>query len=134
MAYNSVAKDKSMAFSIRIVHLYRYLTDEHKDYVLSKQVLRSGTSIGATSPKPFTEAAERILSQNSKSHSRNVLRHYIGWNSYIIATICHSKCINLCFTTVRSSEKFSYPPSNLPNKNISYLLSHISYLSERLCF
>ena len=47
MATDSIAKDKSMAFSIRIVHLYRYLTDEHKEYVLSKQILRSGTSIGA---------------------------------------------------------------------------------------
>ena len=47
MANSSIAKDKSMAFSIRIVHLYRYLTDEHKEYILSKQILRSGTSIGA---------------------------------------------------------------------------------------
>ena len=47
MANNSIAKEKSMAFSIRIVRLYRYLTDEHKEYILSKQILRSGTSIGA---------------------------------------------------------------------------------------
>ena len=47
MANSSIAKEKSMAFSIRIVHLYRYLTDEHKEYILSKQILRSGTSIGA---------------------------------------------------------------------------------------
>ena len=47
MATDSVAKEKSMAFSIRIVRLYRYLTTERKEFVLSKQVLRSGTSIGA---------------------------------------------------------------------------------------
>ena len=47
MANSSIAKEKSMAFSIRIVHLYRYLTEEHKEYILSKQILRSGTSIGA---------------------------------------------------------------------------------------
>ena len=47
MATDSVAKEKSMAFSVRIVHLYRYLTTEHKEFVLSKQILRSGTSIGA---------------------------------------------------------------------------------------
>lgn len=47
MANSSIAKEKSMAFSIRIVHLYRNLTDEHKEYILSKQILRSGTSIGA---------------------------------------------------------------------------------------
>ena len=39
--------DKSMAFAVRIVNLYKYLKDKHSEYVLSKQVLRSGTSIGA---------------------------------------------------------------------------------------
>jgi four helix bundle protein len=43
----SVLKDKSYAFSIRIVKLCRYLCDEKKEFVLSKQLLRSGTSIGA---------------------------------------------------------------------------------------
>jgi four helix bundle protein len=40
-------KDKSFAFALRIVKLYRYLQEEKKEYVLSKQVLRSGTAIGA---------------------------------------------------------------------------------------
>ena len=39
--------DKSKAFAIRIVKLYQYLTSEKKEYTLSKQALRSGTSIGA---------------------------------------------------------------------------------------
>ena len=39
--------DKSFQFSVRIVKLYKYLVAEHKEYVLSKQLLRSGTSIGA---------------------------------------------------------------------------------------
>jgi four helix bundle protein len=41
------AKKKSKAFAVRIVRLYRYLCDEKGEYVLSKQLLRSGTSIGA---------------------------------------------------------------------------------------
>ena len=41
------AKKKSKAFAMRIVRLYRYLCDEKGEYVLSKQLLRSGTSIGA---------------------------------------------------------------------------------------
>ena len=44
---NSVVRDKSMDFSVRIVRLYQYLVSEKKEYVLSKQLLRSGTSIGA---------------------------------------------------------------------------------------
>lgn len=38
---------KAYAFAIRIVQLYRFLNNEKKEYVLSKQLLRSGTSIGA---------------------------------------------------------------------------------------
>ena len=43
----SVLKDKSYTFAIRIVKLSQYLQNEKKEFVLSKQVLRSGTSIGA---------------------------------------------------------------------------------------
>ena len=39
--------DKSKLFAIRIVNLYKYLWNDKKEYVLSKQILRSGTSIGA---------------------------------------------------------------------------------------
>ena len=38
---------KSKAFAIRIIRLYQHLTTEKKEYILSKQVIRSGTSIGA---------------------------------------------------------------------------------------
>ena len=47
MKTENVIQKKSFAFAIRIVNLYKYLCNEKKDYVLSKQVLRSGTSIGA---------------------------------------------------------------------------------------
>jgi four helix bundle protein len=43
----SVAREKSKKFAVRIVNLYKYLCDEKKEFVLSKQLLRSGTSIGA---------------------------------------------------------------------------------------
>ena len=38
---------KSKAFAIRIIRLYQHLTSEKKEFILSKQILRSGTSIGA---------------------------------------------------------------------------------------
>ena len=43
----NVLKDKSYKFALRIVKLYKHLSEEKREYVLSKQVLRSGTSIGA---------------------------------------------------------------------------------------
>jgi len=42
-----ILKNKSYKFAIRIVKLYQFLTKEKKEFVLSKQILRSGTSIGA---------------------------------------------------------------------------------------
>ena len=47
MKSDNVIVDKSMDFSIRIVKLYKFLTESKREYVLSKQILRSGTSIGA---------------------------------------------------------------------------------------
>ncbi len=44
---NPIVQNKSFDFSVRIVNLCKYLQSEHKDYILSKQLLRSGTSIGA---------------------------------------------------------------------------------------
>lgn len=38
---------KSKKFALRIIKLYRFLTEEKREYVISKQILRSGTSIGA---------------------------------------------------------------------------------------
>jgi four helix bundle protein len=43
----NIVKDKSYEFALRIIKLYKYLADDKKEYVLSKQLLRSGTSIGA---------------------------------------------------------------------------------------
>ena len=43
----NVVKMKSFAFAIRVVKLYKHLSEKRKEFVLSKQLLRSGTSIGA---------------------------------------------------------------------------------------
>lgn len=43
----SVTFDKSKAFAVRIVKLYKWLKESHQEFVLSKQLLRAGTSIGA---------------------------------------------------------------------------------------
>ena len=48
MAYNTgIITEKTYHFALRIVKAYRYLKEEQNEYVLSKQMLRSGTSIGA---------------------------------------------------------------------------------------
>ena len=47
MVENNVLAEKSIAFAIRIVNCYKYLTKQKRESVMSKQILRSGTSIGA---------------------------------------------------------------------------------------
>lgn len=44
---DNILAEKSFEFAKRIVRLYRHLIDKYKDYVISKQILRCGTSIGA---------------------------------------------------------------------------------------
>lgn len=48
----SILGDKSKVFAIRIIKLYKFLLEEKKEFVISKQILRCGTSIGAN----FAEA------------------------------------------------------------------------------
>ncbi|MEI7802426.1 MAG: four helix bundle protein [Bacteroidota bacterium] len=43
----SILKEKSYSFALRIVKLYKFLSETNREFVLSKQILRSGTSIGA---------------------------------------------------------------------------------------
>lgn len=47
MKQENIILEKSFTFAVRIVKLYKHLCSEHKEYVLSKQLLRCGTSIGA---------------------------------------------------------------------------------------
>jgi four helix bundle protein len=55
----NIILDMSFAFAVRIVKLSRYLCAEKKEYVLSRQVLRSGTSIGAN-------VKEAVVAQSRK--------------------------------------------------------------------
>ena len=43
----NIIKDKSKSFAIRVINLYKHLSDNKKEYIISKQIMRSGTSIGA---------------------------------------------------------------------------------------
>ncbi len=47
MKENNVIQEKSLAFAVLVVNLCKYLREKQKDYIISKQLLRSGTSIGA---------------------------------------------------------------------------------------
>jgi four helix bundle protein len=44
---DNIVYEKAFSFAVKVVNLYKYLCNEQKEYVLSKQMLKSGTSIGA---------------------------------------------------------------------------------------
>ena len=67
MAKENVVADKSYAFALRIIRLYKFLIGEKKEYVLSKQVLRSGTAIGA-----LIKEAEHAQSRADFIHKMNI--------------------------------------------------------------
>ncbi len=63
----SALRDKSYDFALRIVKLYKYIVAEKKEYVLSKQILRAGTSIGAN-----VEEGNQAQSKNDFVHKLSV--------------------------------------------------------------
>ncbi len=65
----NVVQKKSYAFALRIVKLYRWLCEDKKEYVLSKQLLRSGTSIGAN-------VEEAIGGQSEKDFAAKMMIAY----------------------------------------------------------
>ena len=77
MNENSVIHGKSYSFSIRIVRLYQYLIKEHKEYSLAKQILRSGTSIGANIEEATgSHSKKEFLSKLSISYRESRETHY----------------------------------------------------------
>jgi four helix bundle protein len=82
---NNVIQQKSFAFSIRIINLYKHLTSERKEYVLSKQVLHSGTSIGANIEESIGGQSDKdFLSKLSISYKE--ARETIYWLKLLQAT------------------------------------------------
>lgn len=56
---NSIIRDKSFAFAIRIVKLYQYLVSNKKEFIMSKQILKSGTSIGANIREAYNAESDK---------------------------------------------------------------------------
>ena len=74
----NIIQKKSFLFAIRIINLYKFLVNEKNEFVLSKQILRSGTSIGANIEESIGGQSERdFLSKISISYKE--ARETIYW-------------------------------------------------------
>jgi len=73
----NVIKNKSFAFAIRIVKLYQFLCEAKKEFVLSKQLLRSGTAVGA-----LIREAEHAESKTDFKHKMSIAQKEINETIY----------------------------------------------------
>ena len=85
----SVLGEKSFSFALRVVKLYKHLLTEHKEYVLSKQVLRSGTSIGAN-----IEEAKHAQSKLDFIHKLSIAQKEASETNYWIRLLYKSEFLN----------------------------------------
>lgn len=63
----NILKTKSFDFAIRIINLYKFLKKQHSEYILSQQIVKSGTSIGA-----LVREAEHAESLKDFAHKLNI--------------------------------------------------------------
>ena len=85
----NVIKAKSFAFALRVVKLGQYLTGQKKEFVLSKQVLRSGTAIGA-----LVREAEQAESKADFVHKMAIALKEANETEYWIALLHQSGYID----------------------------------------
>ena len=64
MKKDNIIQIKSYNFAVRVVKLYKHLSQEKKEFVLSKQLLRSGTSIGANVEETIGGRVEKTFLPN----------------------------------------------------------------------
>ncbi len=120
MKDNNVVEEKSFDFAVRIVNLYKYLTTAKQEFVMSKQLLRSGTSIGANvceaqqaqSPMDFLSKMSISLKESYESDYWLRLLHkteYLNEDEYkSIVSDCRSLTkllVSIIKTTKEKSNK-----------------------------
>ena len=97
MKSDNAVVDKSKAFAIRIVKMYRYLREEKREFVLSTQVLRSGTSIGANVKEAIRgqSTADFIAKMNIALKEASEAEYWLELlkeTDYLTPEMCDSLC------------------------------------------
>ena len=101
----NILQKKSFQFSIEIVNIYKHLSQEKKEFVLSKQLLRSGTSIGAnTSEANFGQSPKDFV--HKLRISRKEANESLYWLNLLYATEyisneAHVKLTNSCIELLK---------------------------------
>lgn len=85
----NIIREKTFAFALRIVKLHRFLNKEKREYVLSKQLLRSGTAVGA-----LVREAEQAESKADFIHKMAIALKEANETDYWIELLFQSEIIN----------------------------------------
>lgn len=77
MKKDNIYLNKSYAFALKVIQLYKHLTEHEKEFVMSKQVLKSGTSIGANAEEAEgAQSKADFIAKMSISHKEARETHY----------------------------------------------------------
>src|SRR5690554_8235011 len=85
----NVVKNKSFAFAVKIVKLYQFLCEQKKEFVLSKQLLRSGTSVGA-----MIKEAEHAETKKDFIHKMGLAQKEINETIYWLELLRETEYLN----------------------------------------
>ena len=85
----SITAKKSIAFAIRVINVYKFLCSDKKEFVLSKQLLRSGTAIGA-----LIKEAEHAESKPDFLHKMNIALKEANETEYRLLLLFEGKFLN----------------------------------------
>ena len=108
-----ILKEKSFRFAVRVVNLYRYLCEVKKEFVLSKQILRSGTLVGA-----MIREAQQSESIADFIHKIVIAQKEINESIYWLELLKKTEYIsNMAFESIHVKAVGNYQNYNLINKN-----------------
>lgn len=95
---NNTVKNKSFDFALRVVKLYQYLCEKKKEFVISKQLLRSGTAIGA-----LIREAEQAESKLDFIHKMSIALKEANESDYWIELLYQSKYLeNKSYNSIKT--------------------------------
>ncbi len=77
----SIVYNKSKVFAVRVIKLYKWLINEHNEFVMSKQCLRSGTSIGANLAEALRGQSRPDFTSKLQIALKEAMKLSIGLNS-----------------------------------------------------
>lgn len=113
---DNIIQSKTFNFAVRIINLYKFLVEEKKEYTLSKQLLRSGTSIGANteaaiggySKKDFAAKLSIAYKEAHETHYwLRLLKEtgYINDNEFISLIEDCDEILKIIFSMIRSTNE-----------------------------